>query len=300
MIIVTKTAPTDDRCAHPISALYGAVCTVLGGNTMHEYSQLLHQSQPDLHVLRAGPWSAAAGKDYPLHQHNSWELVYYHAGRIDCMIGGKVHDIRPGALYVIPPGVEHADIAHTAYKSFWIQFETPELPWLRSYADDPEQNIGRLCAAVVREFEERALSYGGMTTLLLWQLHIHLNRMQERQQLSPAEQLVRHAEGIVAERYREPLKVREIAHEVGVSDTYLREQFVRLRGQTPSECVQATRVKHALKLLQQSSLTLELIAEYCGYDSASHLSRHIKRATGTTPGALRGPVDPLPFLSPAL
>ncbi len=254
---------------------------------MHDFSRLLHESQPSLQVLRAGPWSAAAGNDYPLHSHQSWELVYYHAGRIDCLIEGEVHDIRPGVLYVIPPGVRHADIAHTAYKSFWIQFETPDLPWLRSYVDDLDHNIGRLCAAVVREFEERALSYSGMTTLLLWQLHIYLNRMQDAPQVSAAEQLVRHAEGIVAERIHEPLKVQEIAEEVGVSNTYLREQFVRLRGCTPSEHVQATRVKRAMQLLQQSSMTLELIADTCGYHSASHLTRHIKRATGTTPGAVR-------------
>jgi AraC-like DNA-binding protein len=259
----------------------------MGVLTMHDFSQLLHQSQPSLQVLRAGPWSAAAGNDYPIHRHSSWELVYYHAGHIDCLIGGEVHDIRPGVLYIIPPGVAHADIAHTAYKSLWIQFETPDLPWLRSYVDDPERNIGRLCAAVVREFDERALSYGGMTTLLMWQLHIVLHRMSERQQVESAEQLVRHAEGIVAERYHEPLKVREIAQEVGVSDTYLREQFVRLRGCTPSEHVQAIRVKRALELLQHSSLTLELIAESCGYHSASHLTRHVKRATGATPGAVR-------------
>ena len=173
---------------------------------MHDFSQLLHQSQPTLHVLRAGPWSAAAGKDYPLHRHNSWELVYYHAGHIDCLIDDQVHDIRPGVLYVIPPGIVHSDIAHTAYKSFWIQFETPGVPWSGSYYDDPDHTIGRICAAVVREFEQRAMSYGGMSTLLLWQLHIHLNRMCDHPQPSAAEQIVRHAEGIVAERFHEPIK----------------------------------------------------------------------------------------------
>lgn len=254
---------------------------------MHDFSQFLHQSQPVLRALRAGLLSVAEGNDCPLHWHHSWELVYYQTGHIDCLVEDEIHTICPGTIYVIPPGVRHGDIARTAYKSFWIQFETADLPWQRSYVDDPDQNIGRLCAAVVREFEERALSYGGMTTLLLWQIHIHLNRMQERCLLSAAEQLVRYAEGIVAERFREPIKVRDIAEEVGVSDAYLREQFVRLRGRTPSEHVQATRVKHAVALLQHSSLTLESIADDCGYHSASHLARHIKRATGMTPGALR-------------
>jgi AraC-like DNA-binding protein len=42
-------------------------------------------------------------------------------------------------------------------------------------------------------------------------------------------------------------------------------------------------VRHALNLLRTSDITIEAVALQCGYDSASHLSRHIKRATGKAP-----------------
>jgi transcriptional regulator GlxA family with amidase domain len=51
--------------------------------------------------------------------------------------------------------------------------------------------------------------------------------------------------------------------------------------------LQEIRVRHALNLLRTSDITIEAVALQCGYDSASHLSRHIKRATGKTPGSLR-------------
>src|SRR3954454_16748836 len=255
---------------------------------MHDLSKVLHQSQPPtLRVIRAGRWDAAAGRDYPVHQHTLWEMAFYSLGHVECSIGNHVFDGRAGVLVVIPPGVMHGDIARTAYQNFWIQFEAPDLPWPRMCVDDHENTIGRLCAAIVREFEEQALNHADMTTLLLCQLLILLTRMQEQPQLSAAEQVVWHAEIIVAERFGSPLRLREIAEEIGISDTYLRAQFVRLRSRTPSQHVQAVRVKHALALLQTSTLTLESIAEFCGYNSASHLTRHIKRATGQTPGALR-------------
>ena len=61
--------------------------------------------------------------------------------------------------------------------------------------------------------------------------------------------------------------------------------------------LQALRVRSALGMLRNGDAGLETIADACGYDSASHLSRHIKRATGVSPGALRGtrehePLDP--------
>ncbi len=258
---------------------------------MHESSNLLHQSQPPaLNVIRAGHWDAVAGNDYPDHRHTLWELAYYFAGHVACSIGNHLFDARPGILLVIPPGTMHGDIARTAYQNVWIQFEAPDLAWPRMCVDDSEHTIGRLCAAIVREFNEQGLNYAEMTTLLLWQLHILLQRMQEQPKISAAEQLVRHVESIVAERYHIPLRLKEIAQEVGTSDTYLRAQFVRLRSRTPSQHVQAVRVKHALALLQTSTLTLESVAECCGYNSASHLTRHIKRATGQTPGALRGQI----------
>ena len=46
-------------------------------------------------------------------------------------------------------------------------------------------------------------------------------------------------------------------------------------------------MRRAVSLLHSSTLTLEAIASMCAYDSASHLSRMVKRAAGKSPGALR-------------
>jgi transcriptional regulator GlxA family with amidase domain len=51
--------------------------------------------------------------------------------------------------------------------------------------------------------------------------------------------------------------------------------------------LQAVRARRAISLLHNSTLTLEAIASMCGYDSASHLSRMVKRSTGKSPGTLR-------------
>ena len=255
---------------------------------MHTFSQLLHQSQPlTFNVLRAGTWEMAAGKGYPLHRHTSWEIVYYRSGYVEGLVGDDIYEGRPGVLLAIPPGVMHGELAHIATQDFWIQFDGPEIAWPRLCVDDAQHSIGQLCAAIVRECQEQPLKQDEMNALLLGQLYILLMRMAEQPKLSAAERMVRHVEIIMAERYTAPLKVNELAREVGVSDTYLRAQFVRLRGTTPSEHMQTVRVRHAVTLLQTSTLTLETIAETCGYNSASHLTRHIKRATGKTPGALR-------------
>jgi AraC-like DNA-binding protein len=126
-----------------------------------------------------------------------------------------------------------------------------------------------------------------MLALLLDQLDILLRRAHEQTQLAETERLVREAERILQERCSRPITVGDVARELGVSPSFLRAQFVCLRGKTPSAHLQSVRVQHALALLRNSSAPLDAIAGACGYDSASHLSRHVKRATGMSPGALR-------------
>jgi transcriptional regulator GlxA family with amidase domain len=67
----------------------------------------------------------------------------------------------------------------------------------------------------------------------------------------------------------------------------LRAYFARLRGCSPLAYVQKVRLQHAWMFLTTSDITLDRIAELSGYDSASHLSRHVKRACGKSPGSLR-------------
>jgi transcriptional regulator GlxA family with amidase domain len=126
-----------------------------------------------------------------------------------------------------------------------------------------------------------------MLSLLLGQIDILLRRAYVQRRLSPRERLVRDAERWLEERFAERVVLKDLASEVGVSPSYLSAQFMRLRGRTPMAYLQELRVQHALMLVRNSNLGLETIASLCGYDSASHLSRHVKRATGKSPGSFR-------------
>jgi transcriptional regulator GlxA family with amidase domain len=55
--------------------------------------------------------------------------------------------------------------------------------------------------------------------------------------------------------------------------------------------LQTFRIQRALALISQTDLSLENIAQMSGYDSASHMSRYIKRSTGKSPGAFRNSGD---------
>jgi len=144
-----------------------------------------------------------------------------------------------------------------------------------------------VCASLVREWTSRYANRVEMLAVLLRQLDLQLRRAHEHPALSRGERVVHEVERLFHERLSTSLCVTDVAQEVGVWPTMLREYFARWRGQPPLARINALRVEHALALLRTSDFTLEAIADLCGFDSPSHLSRHVKRVTGQRPGAFR-------------
>ena len=256
---------------------------------MHETPRIMHETPPGgLRVLGAGAHDARQGQDFPPHQHPTWEITYYRVGRIRCAMGAAVYDVAPGAVLINPPAMVHAERADTAYANYFVVVDAPaDHPWPWRCQDDAERSLGRLCGALVREWIGCSPDRDRILAALLTQLDIHLRRAHERPLLAPAERLVRDAERLIEERFAGAPRIADIARELGVSPSALRAHFARLRGRTPRDHLRDVRVRYARALLHTSDLPLDAIAALRGYDSASHLSRHVKRTTGKSPGRLR-------------
>ena len=240
-------------------------------------------------LLGAGAYEAPAGRDFPMHRHLCWELVYYRRGRIEAPVGAECYEAEPGMLLLTPPDTDHAEYARTAYANFYLTVDAPaDQPWARFCRDDAAGTLAYLFAALTREWQTASEEQARMLALLLEQLDIFLRRARQPAPESEPERLVREMERLIQERSAGPLCLRDLSREVGASPSVLRRHFVRLRGQPPRACLQEVRLRRALTLIRSSALTLEVVADLCGYDSASHLSRCIKRETGYSPGKLRG------------
>ena len=63
--------------------------------------------------------------------------------------------------------------------------------------------------------------------------------------------------------------------------------FKLYTGYTPHEYLLSYRLRQAKQLLSTSSLTIEEIAERCGFNSASHFARAFRSAENTSPTKFR-------------
>ncbi|MFG6485475.1 helix-turn-helix domain-containing protein [Roseateles sp. BYS78W] len=83
------------------------------------------------------------------------------------------------------------------------------------------------------------------------------------------------------------LSLPRLAAEAHLSEFHFARMFRVSMGCSVHDWVAARRLDRARALLRETALPLADIAAACGYAGASHLSRHVKTATGATPGEFR-------------
>lgn len=84
-----------------------------------------------------------------------------------------------------------------------------------------------------------------------------------------------------------PQPVGRIAERLGVGERYLRQLLKHHTGISPKEYQQFRQVMFAKKLLQQTQLRVEDIAQAAGYNSSRQLQRNLKLLCQLTPSQLR-------------
>jgi LacI family transcriptional regulator len=83
--------------------------------------------------------------------------------------------------------------------------------------------------------------------------------------------------------YHKPIGVDDLARTAGMSRSGLHQVFVEQIGRPPGTELHRVRIENAKKLLSQSKMKLEEIAEMCGYQSANSFWVAFKQSTGVSP-----------------
>jgi AraC-like DNA-binding protein len=81
-------------------------------------------------------------------------------------------------------------------------------------------------------------------------------------------------------RFHEPLGVKQLAAEAGLSREHFSRLFVETTGVSPASYLRAIRLGHARRLLGRKSNTLKETALRCGFPSAAALRRALDQTGG--------------------
>ena len=103
------------------------------------------------------------------------------------------------------------------------------------------------------------------------------------------------ADATLAVRYRalieadfaKPIRVADYAKRLFVSHERLRQACLRVTGSAPLELLNARRLLEAKRCLLYTSMSVGVVAEYCGFEDPAYFSRFFTHATGKSPRQYR-------------
>lgn len=145
---------------------------------------------------------------------------------------------------------------------------------------------------LTHDWRERSdqLALSSATTLLLIHLLKHYAQYnwqlpRPRGGLAPFQ--LRRVLEYVEQHLDQPLLLRDLAEQVGLSEYHFSRMFRQSQGVAPHQYVLQQRVARAERLLRDTGLPLTEIALSCGFSSSSHLSNRFRQLKGVAPSRLR-------------
>jgi AraC-like DNA-binding protein len=110
-----------------------------------------------------------------------------------------------------------------------------------------------------------------------------LRRASESDKQLPVFQTVARSVELIRRDYATPIRMADVAQKCGQSLRQLQRHFQSAFGTTPQEFLLRTRISAAIRLLEETRLSIEEIALRCGFVDASAFILHFRQRTNQTP-----------------
>ena len=267
----------------------------------------LRKKQLPLVLLRRDPQP-----EFPLHSHESSELVIVTRGHGKHIISGSERNISAGDVFLIHGKTRHAyadlhdlalynimfDLKEFHHPLFTLQGKSllPSL-FLLKVPDGGIHLSGEpfeTTFSLVRQIEEEQISGSedspAMIAALFIQLILHLGRQaksagiqQNSCQFSRVDDLVDEITEFSARKWTR----KEMAKYAGMSISTLTRHFRDRTGIAPLEFLIRVRLKKASLLLRDPELGIGEIADQTGFSDSNYFCRQFKKHFGISPGKYR-------------
>lgn len=220
-----------------------------------------------------------------------YELGFYLGGDGTIFIEDEAYPVHYGDIRFSKPGTQLNSVPK--YKCYTLVFDFGENNVI--YQNQILDNIppyfstrgetAHLFEEIIRANRSNDASEKLHANALLMQLIFELFRsLYSKKKYSDA---VRICIGYMEENYKEAITLETLGDLSGYSHIHIMRLFRRETGRTPHEWLTEIRINCAKTLLSEGSLSLEEIADECGFRSTSHFKILFKKLCGFTPGTYR-------------
>lgn len=144
---------------------------------------------------------------------------------------------------------------------------------------------------ILEEYEKQRPGYYQTIHSYLILLVIELLRRKDfmkhtalsRPNVSHTSLLLNKATSYIAANIKDPLRISQVSHACGVSESYLYRIFSSGLGLSPKEYILNCKMEYAMKLLEKKDMTITQIARELGFANPNHFSNAFFKVTGIRP-----------------
>lgn len=222
-------------------------------------------------------------RESPSHQHKNYEIIVYmkgnglfHSAEIDIPVS-------PGKIIIIPPGTVHSSTFSGELERIYINGEFNQIFNLTSPTVilDNSENEGALLAKMI--YNNRHSNSEYVAALVSAFAYFLIQRLKMETAISLTINDI--VNEITNNFYDCNINLNYLLKKSGYAEDYIRAQFKKFTGKTPTEFLTKIRIYHACYLIDtyKNSLSLGQIAEKCGYTDYVYFSRRFKHIMGVSP-----------------
>ena len=174
---------------------------------------------------------------------------------------------------------------------YFRRFIEQHLSRLQHFPKAAKTEIGSLIRQLNQEADHRPLGFRIRASSLIEAMLVKLVRdgpfhTALRDQSSDSkvvEPLIEHLQTFLADNFRLPISLSEIARSLNKSENYLSVRYKRATGRTIFQDLATLRINHARRLLMETEMTAREVGKLSGYPDPVIFSRAFKRHTGKSP-----------------
>lgn len=243
---------------------------------------IINHNYSGLNPLQFGYEECKSGHCFGPAVRTHWLLHYVVQGFGRFHRDGKIYEVGPGEIFVIPPYLEtyyEAD-SQQPWQYYWVWFTTESaLPAVFSKAVISCPNAGEVFESMrrVRDFEN------GRSAYLSGCLWILLGTLLEQDK--PTADYVEKACNCMRSEYMTGITVQQIANRLNLERSYFSTLFRKKRGISPQQYLKNIRLEKAADLLVNHGEKPSMAAVSVGYSDLYHFSKIFKQHFGLSPRA---------------
>lgn len=246
-----------------------------------------------------------------LHEHSFFEICYAYAGRGTFLMNGVLYPVQAGDVFVAKPGEPH-EIISSEDDPLGIYFwsytltattKTDSHPlnallyafsesrlWVSSRVPAMQHTLEMLTDEIVRKEPGYADVIHGLVAKLLIDTARAVTNLDLQDDL-PAhnvnEAVVKDIVRYLRDNYSRPLRIRDIAAQVHLSERHTNRVFGQVMGVSIKDYLTDYRLGVAKQLLLNRQMSITEVAYASGYQDVRHFITLFRKRTGYTPAKYR-------------